>query len=790
MRGTKLSLGQVLVAITSALTLIIALLAARSMYENWVELRNVRALNQASELGDRIFDAVEQLSVERDIAVSILHVADRDIADSLLPRLQESRDGADDALRLSLLSLDRFSLPELTPLRDKISARLATIRTLRPQVDAAVKLPAELRDPALAKRKSDEVTALIGDADALWTEFVKHFTGIDATATEHLWYKQYLRIITDYSGRERSLISQLIADNATPTPANIAELQRGQGIIDLSWQMSHMLADQGGILPVVAPYYADASSHYSTVHGMIEGLFYEPASGTTTVYPIGLDLWFELSNQAADSLSTLRKQSIMATGDYLHQLMAEAQANIAGAGAVFLFALLLSGWSFWIVTRRVIRPINQIIAALLAAMRGEEVSFAAPAGREDEIGKLADVLHAFQDKVEQIKRTSAELARSQSHLTAVVDHALDGLFTLDSCGLVTSFNPACERIFGYSAQEIIGRGVTLLMPEAVRAQYESYFVRDLAPGEEHVMEAVARELIARRKDGSLFHAELSISAFTLHDGLHISAIVRDITFRKEAERELQLYNRALERSNKELDEFAYIASHDLKEPLRGIHNHSRFLLEDNADKLDKDSIGRLNRLTYLTQRMERLVNDLLYFSRLGRQDLAVQPTDFNEVVKDIEETLENFLQEQGARLVVPQRLPVITCDKARVTEVFRNLITNAVKYSDRTERLVEIGCLDSRGGYDAARRPPVFYVKDNGKGIDPEFHEDIFRIFKRLQSAGETEEGTGVGLTFVKKIVERHGGRIWLESELGKGTTFYFTLEASPDEHDSAIQAA
>src|SRR5262249_503312 len=147
-----------------------------------------------------------------------------------------------------------------------------------------------------------------------------------------------------------------------------------------------------------------------------------------------------------------------------------------------------------------------------------------------------------------------------------------------------------------------------------------------------------------------------------------SKIIRDITARKQVEANLLRYMSDLERSNKELDDFAYIASHDLKEPLRGIHNHSRFLLEDNEANLYKDSEDRLHRLVYLTQRMEKLVNDLLYFSRLGRQDLAIQKTDLNEVVHDIETMIDVFLTERHAKIIVPKPLPSLTCDKTRITE--------------------------------------------------------------------------------------------------------------------------
>jgi light-regulated signal transduction histidine kinase (bacteriophytochrome) len=259
-------------------------------------------------------------------------------------------------------------------------------------------------------------------------------------------------------------------------------------------------------------------------------------------------------------------------------------------------------------------------------------------------------------------------------------------------------------------------------------------------------------------------------------------VLRDLTVRKKQEESLRdtlgrlaAYAADLERSNQELDDFAYIASHDLKEPLRGIHNHSRFLLEDYEDRLDQDGKRRLDRLVHLSQRMEKLVNDLLYFSRIGRFDLAVRPTDIAAVVGDVITTLEQFIEERHAKVVVVGDLPDVFCDTVRVTEVFRNLVVNAVKYNDRTEKIVEIGWLPTRTDESQKARRHVYFVRDNGKGIAPEFYEDIFKMFKRLERSDD-DSGTGAGLTFVRKIVQRHGGHIWLESEPGSGTTFYFTL--------------
>ena len=790
MRKPQPSVRDILLLITGALTLIIALLAAREMYGDSQRLSDIRSLKSASALSDQLFDATEKLSVERDITLSMLNAPGSDTVADLRPRLMESRHDTDEALRGAMTALDGYDFPELAGLRGEIKAGLSGVRTLRSKVDAAIGLPVGRHKRDVSERWSKEVTSLILETQNLWIGFVRHFTEIDPVVTEHLWYKHFLRTITDYSGRERSLIGQLIVENADPTPEQVAQLLRGQGVTEESWQMARVLAGQSGLYGTIAPYYTDAKSHYSTMHDMIQDMFYVPGARHGETYPISVDLWFELSMQASDSLSALRDASIKQTQKYTQTLIDKTEKQIAVQAAIFLLALLLCAYSFRIIVRRVIRPINTMVDALMKATRGESVEFAMPENRGDEIGKLSEVLRVFQQNLEDIKKTAAELDRSENHLRAVVDHTLDGLITMDATGSIKSFNLACERIFGYAADEVIGQNMGTLVPESAHGEFDGRHSPYLQTGEDDIDGPASREAIGRRKDGSIFPIELSISAFTSGDGRHFSGIIRDITVRKEADLELAKYTRALERSNKELDDFAYIASHDLKEPLRGIHNHSRFLLEDNSDKLDEESVGRLNRLVFLSQRMERLVNDLLYFSRLGRQELAVQATDLNIVISDIESTLEHFLEERGARIVVGETLPVITCDRPRVTELFRNLITNAVKYNDKADRTIEIGFLASKNTPGGTLRKNAFFVRDNGLGIQPEFHQEIFRIFKRLQASKEPEEGTGVGLTFVKKIVERHGGEIWLESEPGNGTTFYFTLEASRHEPGLEPKAA
>ncbi len=241
---------------------------------------------------------------------------------------------------------------------------------------------------------------------------------------------------------------------------------------------------------------------------------------------------------------------------------------------------------------------------------------------------------------------------------------------------------------------------------------------------------------------------------------------------------LAAMNFELHRSNEELDSFAYIASHDLKEPLRGIHNYANFLMEDYAEALDDDGVAKLRTMVRLTQRMEDLINSLLYFSRLGRADLLRQSVNLTELVQQVIATLTIARPHNEVEFRIPQPLPTVEGDRAQINELFTNLISNAIKYNDKPEKWIEIGFITGKREKDL--HPLTFYVRDNGIGIAPEHLDKIFQIFRRLHGRDDFGGGTGAGLTIARKIVERHGGRIWIESIPTQGSTFYFTLAAVP----------
>lgn len=358
--------------------------------------------------------------------------------------------------------------------------------------------------------------------------------------------------------------------------------------------------------------------------------------------------------------------------------------------------------------------------------------------------------------------------RSNIDLEAVMDTVLDGLVIIDNKGIIQAFNPAAVKIFGYAEKDVVGKNIKMLMPDPYHSEHDGY-LSNYAETKEKKIIGIGREVLGKRKDGSIFPMDLGVNEMKTDEGLMFVGTIRDISERKESERKILDYMDALKRSNEELDEFAYIASHDLKEPLRGVSNNAMFLEEDYESTIDDDGKRRFARIRFLCDRMERLIDDLLYFSRIGRQNLAIKSVDLNDAVKDVILMTEQKIIENSCTVTLTTILPTVICDSVRIMEVFRNLISNGMKYNKNVKQIIEISHTEDNDFY-------YIHVADNGIGIDEKFHEDIFRIFKRLNDEDDNIKGTGVGLTFVKKIVERHGGDVKVQSTPGEGTTFSFSI--------------
>jgi PAS domain S-box-containing protein len=334
-------------------------------------------------------------------------------------------------------------------------------------------------------------------------------------------------------------------------------------------------------------------------------------------------------------------------------------------------------------------------------------------------------------------------------------------------GEIVLLNVQAEKQFGYRRDELVGQKVKSIIPEG-------FAERLLADGLRSVEDALAQqigtgiELTGRRKDGSDFPIEIMLSPLESAEGILVTAAIRDITERKKSEQHLVKTVRELKRSNDELQQFAYVASHDLQEPLRMVASYTQLLAKRYKGRLDSEADEFIAYAVDGSNRMQGLIQDLLAYSRAGTNGKALREVSSEKALKDALSNLRATIQECGA-LVTHDSLPAITSDDTQLVQVFQNLVGNAVKYRSAEVPHVHVSATKN-GGKDW-----IFSVRDNGLGIDPQYFERIFVLFQRLHGR-EQFKGTGIGLTICKKIVERLGGRIWVESQPEKGSIFYFSL--------------
>ena len=364
------------------------------------------------------------------------------------------------------------------------------------------------------------------------------------------------------------------------------------------------------------------------------------------------------------------------------------------------------------------------------------------------------------------KQSEDALRQSESRMRALLEAIPDMIFEMDREGKILSFVPSPTIDPFLPPDEFLGRNISQIMPPEVADQTMFNIERTLESG----MLQMFEYKLPTEKENRYFEASV-----IRNDVETVIAMVRDITVRKWAETEreelinqLEKQKDELEEKNTELIQFTYTVSHDLKSPLVTINGYLGYIEQDaasgNIERLKKDT----RRIQEAVNKMHALLTDLLELSRIGRMMNAPESVPFDDLIRDAMDTVHGQLEAHHVTVQIQSNLPTVHGDRQRLTEVLQNLLDNAAKYmGDQPDPRIEIGQQGEDGGM------PVFFVKDNGIGIAPEYHERIFGLFNKLDAQSE---GTGIGLALVKRIVEFHGGRIWVESELGKGATFCFTL--------------
>lgn len=381
--------------------------------------------------------------------------------------------------------------------------------------------------------------------------------------------------------------------------------------------------------------------------------------------------------------------------------------------------------------------------------------------------ELLDTVGSQLGEILRRKHAEQAMRASEERFRALAESANDAILTVDDHGRVVHCNESIERIFGYSCEEMTGEPVSRLLPDQYLGDERSGFWTFMGNGK-HLLGRTL-ELIGRRKNGKEFPLEVSLAAFETEEGSFVTAILRDITARKQADEALEEKVKELARSNAELELFTYVASHDLREPLRTVGSNVQLLARNLSDRMDADSRRQVDFAMGGVRRMQALIDDLLAYSRVGTEGRAFEGVDCADVVQEAIQALTVAIEETGG-IVKVGPLPRVSADRSQLIQLFQNLLSNAIKFHGGEPPAVDVGA-------DREEDAWLFTVRDRGIGIDREYADHVFTIFQRLH-APEEYPGTGIGLAVCRKIVERHGGRIWAESEPGRGSAFRFTIPA------------
>ncbi|OAN45665.1 hypothetical protein A6A04_07185 [Paramagnetospirillum marisnigri] len=720
--------------------------------ETWRNYQAARQVLAANSAIDSLLQAAQNFAFERGRTNVVLN-GPGPISDDNRAFLTERRKAADDALSEGIRHFDMSPNPEL----ERIRVDYAAVTALRIEADQAFALPRGQRPTDLPDRWVRAQTTLldsITDLIANETLKVDRFTAVFRLFTR---IKLQAFNVRDAFGLESSRYATSLSGKPLDSQAlSSAMLLRGRG--ETSWrelQREVSRADSPNLTEALDTVRHEFFVRFRPLEDQVI-----QASLTGQPQPWSVAEFTKASVPALDSIAAFLKVATKETAAFGIANASRARERLLVQAAVAIGVTLLSVATLYVILGRLLRPLQRIQSSLAALADGNTTIPVPTAPPRDEIGAMWAAVESFRRSLLERKRAEALLRDSEAQLRAVVSNEPECIKLVDGDGALIQMNPAgLQMVEAVSQEQLVGRHII----EVVAPEYRQAF----SEMHQAVMAGETRELqfevIGLRGTRCWLETHAVPMDF---DGRRVHlAVTRDISSRKALELDLK-------RSNAELERFAYVASHDLRQPLRMVSSYLTLLERHLAGRLNEDEQAFIDFAVNGAKRMDRMIIDLLDYSRIGRDTVEMTAVALDEVVGHAIANLQGAIDDSAAMIEIPTNLPTVMGSDTELERLFRNLIGNALKFqAEGRSPHIRIQCREAEADWEIS-------VSDNGIGIAPEDHQRLFQIFQRLVSQDQYP-GSGIGLASCRKIIEHHHGRIWVESLPDEGTTFRFTLPKS-----------
>ena len=700
----------ILFAVLGSLGLLLLVALTLILSASGGALREATLAKHSNEITDLILSSSGAWAQERGLTNLELNapLAAPPDATARIRALREKADG-DYARAMALLPGSELRL-DPRQLHD-FDAAFSRLKELRAQADRELALPGPRRATALKSDWFPAISAVIEQSQLSAVHITSQTLNTTTAAAKDAVMRHNLWLMSEYAGRERGAMAGIIASGRPITRDQMSALSEYRAYVQEGWKVVSnldMRADETAALQ--APMDRVRTRFFGGYDAVRTRLVAEGAAGRP--YELSAQAWFDTATDAIADILALER----ANTAYVDRRLAQEQGGqtallwlcaaflLLGAGAVAA--------AFWLVNRHVLYTV--------------------------------------------------------ANLNAIFENASDGLITIDAAGIVKSFNPACERIFRTAARDAVGKNIKVFMPVPDGDRHDAHLLRYLQTGEARIIGQANREITGRRGDGEEFPMDLSVNRFELEDGVHFCGVIRDVTAAKQAERDRQALLHKLIESNTELERFAYVASHDMQEPIRMVVNFSQIVVQDYGEQIDDRGREYLQVLSQSAHRMLNMIRDLLQYARLSHEGVTFGRVDMAAELERVKLNLTELISETSA-MIDSTPLPTVHGNPVQLQRVLQNLISNGIKYQPQGRRPhIRVSARDEGEHW-------IFDVDDNGLGIEAQYLTQIFEPFRRLHSQDQIK-GSGFGLSIVKKIVDLHGGKVTVTSTPGQGSTFSFSI--------------